>query len=572
MPTEASVNVVLSFVGPLPAYTLTCIRQLRYTFDGPIYLIYSDMAVDIRQQLETYSIIFVPYETVKSQRFENIAKTKSFAVVDRLKERKDLFKLSYERFYLLDSLMRQRDLEHVWFMELDIMMYHNPNQFLPILEQFTIGYTYVCEGQCSTAILYVRGSAELESLLDTLDGHSGQGFMNEMSAVYYRHLYSATDLIFPTNPVFSLAPPSSCKFKSLFGKYLFDGATMGQFLFGVDPIHTGDQVVQQDTRNIQQHHHYWDYGKFEWHLDEQGRYLPYYRLFGYDTLYPIVNLHIHSKDLNSARSDLPKQLSCDSKCTVCKSIPKVPTEKFDIISCCGPNDITVLPEFLRSIEKHVKGYRNIYVITTISIIDKYSTAFPNVKFIPESSFPVKKEMIDEMFKTPSRSGWYLQQLLKLYAPFCIPECLEKYVIIDCDVYFYHTPSFFKDNKLLFNVGTEYHKPYFEHMSKLHPSLGKVHSSSGICHMMPMKRHIVQSLMTLIEQTHKKEFWKVFLENVQPKDYEFSGASEYELLFTFSLLNFSNEVEILPVQWRNVGKLSVAYEGVYEACHHYARES
>jgi hypothetical protein len=38
-------------------------------------------------------------------------------------------------------------------------------------------------------------------------------------------------------------------------------------------------------------------------------------------------------------------------------------------------------------------------------------------------------------KKQNRNGWYLQQLLKLYASFVIKDLLNDYLVIDADVYF-----------------------------------------------------------------------------------------------------------------------------------------
>ena len=64
-----------------------------------------------------------------------------------------------------------------------------------------------------------------------------------------------------------------------------------------------------DASNLPTHIPFWKYGKFEWYTNSKGLYIPYYREFNTNNLYPIVNLHIHSKDLISAVSYTDKHIS-----------------------------------------------------------------------------------------------------------------------------------------------------------------------------------------------------------------------------------------------------------------------
>jgi hypothetical protein len=145
------------------------------------------------------------------------------------------------------------------------------------------------------------------------------------------------------------------------------------------------------------------------------------------------------------------------------------------------------------------------------------------------------------------------------------------LIVDADVVFRRPVTFVSNDRIQFNVGTEYHVPYFEHMSDLLLGLRKVSSASGICHLMPMKRHIVADLIRRVETLHSKPFWNVFLDCVPPREHHGSGASEYEILFTFTQMYFPNEMEIRPLQWKNSDHPTPDYPGVYEAIHWYMRK-
>lgn len=245
--------------------------------------------------------------------------------------------------------------------------------------------------------------------------------------------------------------------------------------------------------------------------------------------------------------------------------------KIDIVICVGPFDAKLIKELTINIKQYVMHINKIYLIMPTNILDKYRVYDPIVENIDENIFPFNKQYIDDKFKYPKRSGWYLQQLLKIYAPIIITQILDNYVIIDADIKFFKPIGFFKNNKMLLNIEESHHTPYFTHMNKLYNGLIKKTKYSGITNLMPMKRHIITSLINIVEQTHHKTFWEVFLDMVEQNMYNFSGASEYEILFNYSLIFFENECEIQRISFHNVEQFMYNSGDVYQACHHYARK-
>lgn len=155
----------------------------------------------------------------------------------------------------------------------------------------------------------------------------------------------------------------------------------------------------------------------------------------------------------------------------------------------------------------------------------------------------------------------------------VPDILETYLVIDADTYFLRPVSFIKNNKFLFNPGSEYHIPYFEHMLKLHPTLvRKYEKLSGISHHMIFNSKHIQDMFTLIENAHKNQpFWVVFLTSVDPKNYVYSGASEYELYFNFMIEYAYDNFQIRPLKWENVSKPPTGPVDLdYVSCHWYMR--
>jgi hypothetical protein len=228
---------------------------------------------------------------------------------------------------------------------------------------------------------------------------------------------------------------------------------------------------------------------------------------------------------------------------------------FDIVIPLGPNERKNIFKQIEYTKKNVIGYRNIYIVTN---------TFDNInidgcKIIDESIFPFKMSDVASYFAQyngkNNRNGWYLQQLIKLYACFVIEDMLETYLVIDADVFFLKPTEFYKDSKFIFTTGDEEHIPYFVHMSKLHPSFKKVIKYSGISHHMLFNRKYLNEIFELVEKKNNKPFWCAFIESVEEhKKYSIdaaeSGASEYELYFNYMVNNHKDIIEIRRLNWSN----------------------
>lgn len=296
------MNVVYSFIGKMPEYIVLSVKQLRLFFIGPIYIIFNDMSEKIRNDLEILSVHFINYDSVKSTRFFEREKRLSFEHVPRLYERAELFKRSYERFYLLHNLMIQKNLTNVWFMELDIMMYMNPNDFLPCLEGKSLAFAYHRLDHCNSGIFYVNCEKDLKNILSTFD-ESIVSHNTEMKMLWIHYTRNPHITMFPLCIPTEKENKFFWKDHELFGEVLFDGAILGIVNFGKDPFHTGGKIVLQPVSNYAPHFlNIWKYGETIWEKDSSGLLLPYFQT-NTGIKFRIANLHIHSKNLLAASSE-----------------------------------------------------------------------------------------------------------------------------------------------------------------------------------------------------------------------------------------------------------------------------
>jgi hypothetical protein len=237
---------------------------------------------------------------------------------------------------------------------------------------------------------------------------------------------------------------------------------------------------------------------------------------------------------------------------------------FDIVIPVGPNEKTTIYNQINYTKQNVVGYRNIYLIC-------YD---PNIQIddcitIDEKIFPFSIKTVSKFHGESWRNGWYLQQLLKLYAGKIISGILDKYLVIDADTFFLKPTVFVENGKCLYNVGSEHVLPYFEHMRKLDAGLERVNKNiSGICHHMMFETKYIDEIITKIETAHNDTFYNVFLKLVSPTEIEGSGASEYEIYFNYMLKYHSDMIKIRLLEWTNSAHIPEDPNLYYASCHHY----
>jgi hypothetical protein len=426
------------------------------------------------------------------------------------------------RFNFIYEFMKMNDLKNVFHIENDVLLYYDPSILIEKLENY-IYLPFDSNKRGIASIMYIPSHNLLKSTIDLWDYSK-----NDMENFYYIKIKTNFINHFPIfnynhcgNEEERIVSYNYSKFD-----FIFDAAAIGQYLGGVDPNNiSGDTTgFINETCTIK----YNKYDIFWMNKDDIKK--PFIKIN--NDISPIFNLHIHSKNLK-------KFINFNSNFL------------YDIVICVGPNDYSIINETIIYTIKNIIGFRNIYIITpdpmSIKINDKC------VNIINDNVFTFNiKEIANKIGY--NRSGWYLQQLLKLYAGNTIDGILDNYLVIDSDTFFLKPIKFISDNKYILTLGYEYHKPYFEHMNKLHQELKKQCPYSGISHHFIFNKKIINEMFDFIEKNHNNEpFWKIFINAVNSN--ESSGASEYELYFTYLLLNHRDKIILRKLTWDNINNLS-----------------
>lgn len=181
-------------------------------------------------------------------------------------------------------------------------------------------------------------------------------------------------------------------------------------------------------------------------------------------------------------------------------------------------------------------------------VNKYFFEIP-ITFINEKTIidvdKIKKLIENKNKNATQRSGWYIQQFLKMN--YC-QICKEKYYLIwDSDTIPIKKVNMFSDDGTpYFNVKTEFHPPYFKTMNKLIPELSKKNNYSFISEHMLINTKIMKNLIKRIENNFNitgKYWFEKIINSIDVKDILDSGFSEYETYGTFVNEFYKNSYKI-----------------------------
>jgi hypothetical protein len=260
-------------------------------------------------------------------------------------------------------------------------------------------------------------------------------------------------------------------------------------------------------------------------------------------------------------------------------------DPIDVVIPSTPKDLEVLDACVEGIIANCARIRDVYVVSKTQLT-------PSARWFDEALYPFSKKdvayhlakkdpiladkILNEEF---SRVGWYYQQLLKLYAPFAIPNISSNVLVLDSDTVFLKPVSFLnEENAGLYDPSSEYWMPYFYFSERLLPGFRRLYPQySGISHHMLFQRPVLEDLFACIEEIHEMPFWQAFCAMVDVNQLSpfSSGASEYELYFNF-VFHRTDQVEIRRLRRIDIPSLNKVAECIqngydYYSCHDWMRQ-
>ena len=250
-----------------------------------------------------------------------------------------------------------------------------------------------------------------------------------------------------------------------------------------------------------------------------------------------------NKDFNKNKNSIKFKMSLVVP-TVSKDLYKISRNfKFYKKYIVGINNLVFIGD--EKVEKIIKQKQYIFKLPLNFINEKFLIDIDKLKNLIKLR---KKSAI-------RRSGWYIQQFLKMqYSKICQDMY---YLIWDSDTIPVKEVEMFNNNgKPYFDVRTEYHKPYFDTMKKIFPKLGKKYNYSFISEHMLIKTELMRTLINQININNNisgNTWFEKIINCIDLEELEYSGFSEFETYGTFVNEYYNKTYDIRPWKSLRYGK-------------------
>jgi hypothetical protein len=201
--------------------------------------------------------------------------------------------------------MIKENLTDVFFLELDNLIYNNPEVWLDSFSKKDMAYMVDSSDTSSSGICYVKEASILKKLMG-LFSHKIEftdEFLSEMRFlfIFWKENMESVQIL-PTHWNSPDAFSPTYENYHMYNNSVFDSLPIGIFLTGADSVHT-NHVIVLGTKSQWSINDYTKY-TYSWKRDEANRYIPY--VSDGQTLSRINNLHIHSKNIAPYVSDMEK--------------------------------------------------------------------------------------------------------------------------------------------------------------------------------------------------------------------------------------------------------------------------
>ncbi len=308
-----SPSLVFVHIGDiLPPYMVEATHQARlFNPELTIYAIV-DQTVILQANDPRYkedNIIFVPI-----QQLEQSSQHQQFLELSQLDTdfRKGFWRNASERFFLIDELVKQWNLNDVFHMEYDTMLYANLESMMSAFHLYpAIAAVFVNDLFCIPCFIYFSNSHATNQLTNFMAENVSRGW-NDMETLAKYKIFFGDEAISnlpsimpayvkdkPLKRINDQAPKSVDSYTNNFSSFssIFDPNAIGQYLGGIDPrngysapfLHINPNSLYDPSLLT-----------IKWEVDHQDKKVPFAQ-YG-DTKCRINNLHIHSKNLAAFRS------------------------------------------------------------------------------------------------------------------------------------------------------------------------------------------------------------------------------------------------------------------------------
>lgn len=310
--TTAHYSIVFVHLGnTFPNYLIDAVEQARlFNKNANVIVLANQQALHQNPHKQSFTA-----NNISEIACESLTPSESLKIFQRKSTldksfRDGFWQKATERFFYLDELIREHNLKNVFHLESDVLLYTDLSILLPVFIKHypQIGAVFESDARCIPSLIFIQDQNTFSSFARFVAEHSHKG-VNDMHMIadYKRtyggigqlpvipEQYQRTHLLRNTLGQQAQQPSAFSQHVNEF-QSLFDGASYGQYIGGIDPRNGKSQpgfINESAFFNP-------SFFEYEWIKDSEGRLVPHI-IFG-GKKYRINNLHMHSKNLKPYRS------------------------------------------------------------------------------------------------------------------------------------------------------------------------------------------------------------------------------------------------------------------------------
>lgn len=234
--------------------------------------------------------------------------------------------------------------------------------------------------------------------------------------------------------------------------------------------------------------------------------------------------------------------------------------ELDVIIPAVEKDLPALPHAIEGVRRNLMHpIRNVMVVAPESSTIQELCRQLHVDFVDEKTVaPVSKHDIQYVVDGKDRSGWLLQQLIKLNADRV--AMTENFLVLDADTVLVKPQRLETGGRSVLLVSEEHHRPYSTTYEKLfgYPPQSLL---SFVCHYMIFNKQILMLLREAIQKRIEKPWARAIVESIDRN--EASSFSEYETYGNFLreisprkiVLRYSHNRRLAPMELGDISRYS-----------------
>ena len=212
----------------------------------------------------------------------------------------------------------------------------------------------------------------------------------------------------------------------------------------------------------------------------------------------------------------------------------------DVVIPTTEKDVVILEHCINSVRKNLRHpIGNIYLVAPNDERIKTIAKEKECIFVDESKvINITKKDIHYIIDNTDRSGWLLQQLIKL----SVDEFTQhKYILVlDSDTILARPIKYLHRGRTILNLSDEHHEPYYTAYRKLMDE-EPISPKSFVAHGMLFSKELLQEMKLFISCKNQKNWITAIMDNIDYTDP--SGFSEYETYGNYVLRHHPTKVKL-----------------------------